>query len=90
LGHKSVAAENPLQRRIKVLNTPAFTFVGQSEEHLVLKTDGTNAFAVGDVLYGMPIHICPTCALYERACVVEDHSVTNEWKMTARDRKLNY
>jgi D-serine deaminase-like pyridoxal phosphate-dependent protein len=90
LGHKSVAAENPLQRRIKFINAPEFTAVSQSEEHLVLKTTGTYSFAVGDVLYGMPIHICPTCALYERAIVVEDHTVTGEWKMAARDRKINY
>ena len=88
LGHKSVAAENPLTRRVKFLNASEFEFVGQSEEHLVLKTRGAHAFAVGDILYGLPIHICPTCALYERAVVVENGNVIGEWEIIARDRKL--
>ena len=57
LGHKSMEAENPLQRRIKFLNLPAITFVGQSEEHLVLKPDGTNAFAVGDFFWNAHSHL---------------------------------
>ena len=89
LGHKSVAAENPLQRRVRFLNGPSFTFIGQSEEHLVLQTDGNHSLQVGDVLYGMPVHICPTCALYERAVVVEGHKVAGEWKIAARDRTIN-
>jgi D-serine deaminase-like pyridoxal phosphate-dependent protein len=40
------------------------------------------------VLYGMPFHVCPTCALYDRALVVSDGMVTEEWKIVARDRKI--
>jgi D-serine deaminase-like pyridoxal phosphate-dependent protein len=90
LGHKSVAAENPLSRRVRFINASDFTFVGQSEEHLVVENKGGQSFAVGDVLYGMPLHICPTCALYESALVVEDHIETGEWKIIARNRKINY
>lgn len=87
LGHKSVAAENPLPR-VHFLNALEVTPVGQSEEHLVAKVPAGNTFKVGDVLYGVPIHICPTVALYERANVVEDGNVVTEWKVIARDRKI--
>ncbi|WP_121355658.1 D-TA family PLP-dependent enzyme [Flavisolibacter nicotianae] len=89
LGHKAVAAENPLDRRVRFVNAPELAFVGQSEEHLVLRNIGPDRFAIGDVLYGMPMHVCPTCALYERAYVVENGRVKQEWKTIARDRKIN-
>jgi hypothetical protein len=41
------------------------------------------------VLYGLPYHICPTVALYERAMVIENNKVSAEWKIIARDRKIN-
>jgi len=88
LGHKSVAAENPLKRRVKFINAPAFEFISQSEEHLVLKESHNVSWSVGDVLYGLPMHICPTCALYERAFICNNNKVTGEWKITARDRKI--
>lgn len=87
LGHKSVAAENP-QPRVYFLNAPDAQPVSQSEEHLVLKVPDTAAYPVGTVLYGVPLHICPTVALYERAYVVEDHVCTGTWKVIARDRTI--
>lgn len=87
LGHKSVAAENPFPR-VYFLNAPEATAVGQSEEHLVLKVPDAAAYTIGDVLYGVPMHICPTVALYERAVVVKDHEAIEEWKVVARDRKI--
>ncbi len=89
LGHKSIAAEKDLDHRVRFLNAPEIEFVGQSEEHLVIKTDQANHYKVGDVLYGLPYHICPTCALYERALTVEDGKVIGEWKIVARDRKIS-
>jgi D-serine deaminase-like pyridoxal phosphate-dependent protein len=88
LGHKSVAAENPLPR-VHFLNAPDAVPMGQSEEHLVLKVPGGNNFRVGDVLYGVPVHICPTVALYDSAVIVEDHKVIDNWKVVARARKIS-
>jgi D-serine deaminase-like pyridoxal phosphate-dependent protein len=89
LGHKSIAAENVLEKRVYFLNAENTQPVGQSEEHLVLKVDDASVYKIGDVLYGVPYHICPTVALYERAIVVENNQVVNEWKVVARDRKIN-
>ena len=88
LGHKSIASENELGKRVFFLNAPDVKPVSQSEEHLVLEAAVPHRYKVGEVLYGLPYHICPTCALYERAYVVEHGAVTGEWKMTARDRKI--
>lgn len=89
LGHKSVAAENELSRRVYFLNAPDAKMVGQSEEHLVLDLGTGHGFQIGDVLYGLPIHICPTVALYGTASTVEQQQVTGEWKIISRERRIN-
>lgn len=88
VGHKSVSAENELIKRIYFLNAPELTFVGQSEEHLVVDAGKDHHYKVGDVLYGLPFHICPTVALYERAIAIENNQVSGEWHNIARDRKI--
>ena len=89
LGHKSVAAENEIGRRVFFLNAPSISAVSQSEEHLVCETEKNHNYKVGDVLYGLPYHICPTVALYERAYIVEEGKIGGEWRNVARDRKLS-
>ncbi|HWZ14449.1 MAG TPA: D-TA family PLP-dependent enzyme [Mucilaginibacter sp.] len=88
LGHKSVAAENELQKRVYFLNAPELIMISQSEEHLVAEAGKGHKYKVGDVLYGLPHHICPTVALYERAITIENNQTTGEWKNIARDRKI--
>ena len=90
LGHKAIAAENPLQRRVQFVNASGLEVVGQSEEHLVLRNRDETSFHMGDVLYGMPIHICPTCALYGTAVVIKSHLAADEWKIAARERKITF
>ena len=89
LGYKSIAAESPLNQRVTFLNAPDLRPVGQSEEHLVLDAGAGHPYRVGDVLYGLPHHICPTCALYERAYTVENGQRTGEWLTLARDRMIS-
>lgn len=90
LGHKSVASENELSRRVYFLNAPDLKPVGHSEEHLVVEAGPGHSWKIGDVLYGLPIHICPTVALYERLITIEDGKTSGEWKVIARDRKINF
>jgi D-serine deaminase-like pyridoxal phosphate-dependent protein len=89
LGHKAVAAENDLSRRVYFLNAPGLIPLSQSEEHLTLKADKNHNFKIGDVLYGIPVHICPTCALYTQATIVEQNQVIGNWEIIARNRKIN-
>ena len=89
LGHKAVASEGP-HPRVQLLDPPLgeVTFVGHSEEHLVFETPRAFEFAVGDVCYGVPWHVCPTVALHSEAFVVTDGRVTERWPIRARDRRL--
>lgn len=88
LGHKSIAAENEITRRVHYLNAPALTAISQSEEHLVLQAPTDFRYRTGDILYGLPIHICPTIALYEKIYTVENGSVNGAWRNEARDRMI--
>jgi D-serine deaminase-like pyridoxal phosphate-dependent protein len=88
LGHKSIAAERELKSRVYLMNTTGLEVVSQSEEHLVVEADKGHKYKPGDVIYGMPYHICPTVALYERAITIENNQTSGEWKNIARDRKI--
>jgi D-threonine aldolase len=90
LGHKSIASEKVLNRRVYFPELPNAKFVGHSEEHLVLEVEENHGHKIGDIFLGIPIHICPTIALHERLYVVENEKITDEeWKIIARDKKIN-
>ena len=88
LGHKHVASEGP-PPQIIFFDTPAFEHISHSEEHLVIKFNDETNYQVGDVLYGVPRHICPTVALYPSASVVKDYIVVDQWEVTARNLELS-
>ena len=88
LGNKSVASENP-QPRVFFLNAPEAIPTMHSEEHLVLKVNDSSLYSPGDVLYGVPWHICPSVALYDKALVVENNRISGSWKVIARNREIS-
>jgi D-serine deaminase-like pyridoxal phosphate-dependent protein len=88
LGHKSVAAENPISKRIFFLNLENYEVKSQSEEHLVVEVKDWENVHVGDVLYGVPYHICPTVALYDEAQIIEDGKLVDRWDIVARKKKI--
>ena len=69
LGYKAVASESPLPR-VFFLNHPEAKPISQSEEHLVLEVPDSRLYPLGSVFYGIPVHICPTVALYDKAYVI--------------------
>ena len=87
LGHKAVASEMT-PPRVKLLGLAEAVPVIHSEEHLVVETPRANEFQVGDVLYGLPRHICPTMALHQEVWVVNNGHATETWPVVARARKL--
>ena len=89
LGHKAVAAENP-HPRVQFIGLDNAEALVHSEEHLTLRTADAPDFKVGDCLYGIPRHICPTVALYDRAHVIRGGKLADQWQVTARARKLTY
>ncbi len=86
LGHKAIAAENHIDRRVVFPDMPNAVFISQSEEHLVIQTPTASDFALGDTLLGIPWHICPTVALYDLATTIVDDIVTGRWEIPARQR----
>lgn len=87
LGHKSIASEMP-HPRVKFLNCEVKEFLTHSEEHLVIQSPDLESKKVGDVLYGIPYHICPTVALHEEAHVIQQYEVVDKWQVIARKRKI--
>lgn len=86
LGHKAVGAENTIGKRVHFLNAPSLKPLRQSEEHLVLQAPQGHGYKLGDVLYGIPYHICPTVNLYDAYNVVENGRAASSWDIDARQR----
>ncbi|NER10324.1 D-serine deaminase, pyridoxal phosphate-dependent [Muriicola jejuensis] len=84
LGHKSVAPEMDFPR-VRILGMESAEQIGQSEEHLVLRTKDAPDIPIGTVFYAIPMHICPTVAKYPAALTVEKGRITGSWKVAARD-----
>ncbi|QDV21821.1 D-TA family PLP-dependent enzyme [Aureliella helgolandensis] len=86
LGHKAVSPDQPAGHRCHFLWPADVKEVGHSEEHLVLETSQAEQLSVGDVLYALPAHICPTVALHSHLQVVRQGDVCDSWPVDARDR----
>lgn len=88
IGYKSVSSENPLDKRLVILNDENLVPFAHSEEHLVLENKGINHYNIGETLYALPYHVCPTCALYDSLQVVKDHEIYDTWSVEARSKKI--
>ena len=86
LGHKAIASEMP-HPRMQCLNLKIDEWVSHSEEHLVVRSSDAPLFSVGDNVYTIPWHICPTVALHQCFHVVENRLANKKWKIEARNRK---
>ncbi|GJM31686.1 MAG: threonine aldolase [Saprospiraceae bacterium] len=87
LGHKAVGSEMS-PPRVHLLGIPDYNMEVHSEEHMVISFEGADRFSVGDCIYGIPIHICPTMALHDWARVVTDHQAKEKWQIKARTREV--
>lgn len=87
IGHKHVASEGA-SPQITFLDSPEYEQLIHSEEHLTVRFTSDPKLQVGDLLYGIPRHICPTVALYPEALVVKDHTVMDSWEVMARNLVL--
>ncbi len=87
LGYKAVSPDQP-EKRVEFPELPDAKTIVHNEEHLAVATSRSDEFKVGDVLYGIPVHVCPTVALHQYAHVVRDGCVVERWKVVARDRAL--
>lgn len=86
LGHKAVAAEMPLDRRLIFPEIPGAQLIAQSEEHLVVRVPDPGRYAIGEAFTAIPRHICPTVALHARACLLDHGKWTGQVWEVSRDR----
>jgi len=87
LGHKAVASEMP-PPRVQIKDVEKYEFISHNEEHLVFRSIDAQKIKVGDVLYCIPFHICPTVDRYDKVSVVRNGRVTEQWNVEARKREI--
>ncbi len=86
-GHKAVSADAGVPTCV-VVGHPELTPQGPSEEHLpmalAMAVAGTKGPQVGDVVYLLPRHICPTVNNFDSALLVRGGRIEAVEKVTAR------
>lgn len=87
LGHKAVASEMP-QPRVKILGIENYMITNHNEEHMVIRTNEAENYKIGDSLFGIPWHICPTVDRFDSVTVVKGHKAAGQWYVEARKRKI--
>ena len=87
-GYKAIASD-PAGQRGYLLDGRGAQPMFQSEEHWTWRMpDGREGErpAIGEVMYVLPTHICPTTALHRAAKLARAGKVSGEWVVAARDR----
>ncbi|HKG05143.1 MAG TPA: D-TA family PLP-dependent enzyme [Pedobacter sp.] len=88
LGYKSVSAENPVGQRVLFVWNPDLQVVAHSEEHLTVKHTGSKNYEIGERIYGLPHHVCPTVALFDELSTIENNEISGKWLVQARRRVI--
>jgi len=87
LGYKAVSPDNA-GPRLELLDLGQWKWLGQWEEHLSVETPAAANLQVGDPVYAVPYHVCPTVALHREMHVVRNGRADGVWKVAARDRQM--
>lgn len=90
LGSKGISCDQPVRGELVGVNAKAMF---QSEEHWLWQMEEGHEDerpAIGDILYVIPSHICPSTVLYPSILVAEDGKLVDEWETVARVRRLTY
>jgi D-serine deaminase-like pyridoxal phosphate-dependent protein len=82
-GHKAVSADAGLPT-CEVIGRPDLAPLKPSEEHLPIKVNGGVRPEIGEALYLVPRHVCPTVNNFDDALIVEGNRVVAVERVTAR------
>jgi D-serine deaminase-like pyridoxal phosphate-dependent protein len=86
-GHKAVSADAGVPTCV-VVGHSELTPLSPSEEHLPMALrEGTAGPQVGEALYLLPRHVCPTVNNFDSALLVQDGEVKTVEKVSARGRE---
>lgn len=89
IGNKAVAADPPKGARVFFPDLPDAVQDSHNEEHMGLITPDSDRYQPGDVLFAVPMHVCPTSALYNRVAIIDKGQVTEYWDVTSRNRRIS-
>ena len=92
LGYKGIASD-PAGSRGVIVGLDNVEQQFQSEEHWAWRMKSGHEDecpVVGDELFVIPTHICPTSALYPYAIVIENGRIVDRYETTARNRKITF
>jgi D-serine deaminase-like pyridoxal phosphate-dependent protein len=86
-GHKTVSADSGVPT-CAVIGSPEFLPSKPSEEHLPIDAlEGSSMPMIGDDLYLVPRHICPTVNNFDHALIVMGGRIVGVERVTARGRE---
>ena len=86
-GHKAVSADAGVPTCV-VVGHSELTPLSPSEEHLPMALQGEAAGPqVGEALYLLPRHVCPTVNNFDSALLVQDGEIKSVEKVSARGRE---
>jgi D-serine deaminase-like pyridoxal phosphate-dependent protein len=86
-GHKAVSADAGVPTCV-VVGHRELTPLSPSEEHLPMAVEkGAAAPRIGEVLYLLPRHVCPTVNNFEHALLVRDSEIESVERVSARGRE---
>jgi len=86
-GHKTLSADAGVPNCV-VLGYPGLEPLAPSEEHLpILARNGGPLPAIGQTLYLLPRHICPTVNNFDEALIIRDGVITAIEPVSARGRE---
>jgi D-serine deaminase-like pyridoxal phosphate-dependent protein len=89
-GHKTVSADAGVPTCM-ILGWPDLMPSRPSEEHLPVEVSpGARSPAIGDPLYLIPRHICPTVNNFDHALVVRDGRIAGVERVSARGREAPF
>lgn len=86
-GHKAVSADAGLPTCV-VVGHPELTGLSPSEEHLPLEVKGSDGPRLGEILYLLPRHVCPTVNNFDVAVIVRDGVIESVERVSARGREM--
>lgn len=86
VGTKAIASDPPFGQRVHLVGLETAKCTLHNEEHYVVETERADHWKPGMVTYAIPMHVCPTVALYDRALVVEEGKVAKVMEISARGR----
>jgi D-serine deaminase-like pyridoxal phosphate-dependent protein len=86
-GHKAVSADAGVPTCV-VVGHSELTSLSPSEEHLPMRVEGSaTGPQIGEVLYLLPRHVCPTVNNFDDALLVRNGEIESVEKVSARGRE---